>query len=303
MLACGLLMGITFSGSAHAAPAIAKIGVFLNGAWYLDLDGNGSWYPEPVVKITSINHYRAHVDTSYSFGMAGDIPVAGDWTGDGMKKIGVFRSGIWYLDMKGDGVWDGGLIDKVYTFGTAGDIPVVGDWTGDGRDKIGVFRNGTWYLDMDGDGVWQPFPLVSCPSVSPCTSPVDTSYSFGMAGDIPVVGDWTGDGITKIGVFRSGMWYLDMDGNGSWNPEPLCQCPAGSPCLTAVDAGYAFGMAGDYPVVGDWTGDGRAKIGVYRNGAWYLDTNGNFSWDGPQIDRVIPNFGAGLPYVVPVVVN
>ena len=71
-----------------------------------------------------------------------------------------------------------------------------------------------------------------------------------MAGDIPVVGDWNGDGKTKIGVFRSGNWYLDSNGNNSWD--------AGS------DAAYVFGMAGDIPVVGDWNGDGKTKIGVFR---------------------------------------
>ena len=73
-----------------------------------------------------------------------------------------------------------------------------------------------------------------------------------MAGDIPVVGDWNGDGKTKIGVFRNGSWYLDANGNNTWEP--------------GVDAAISFGMAGDIPVVGDWNGNGKTKIGVFRNG-------------------------------------
>ena len=38
-------------------------------------------------------------------------------------------------------------------------------------------------------------------------------------------------------------------------------------------------MAGDIPVVGDWNGSGTTKIGVFRNGVWYLDTNGDNKWD------------------------
>ena len=57
--------------------------------------------------------------------------------------------------------------------------------------KIGVFRNGTWYLDMNGNDSWDPG--------------TDAIISFGMAGDIPVVGDWNGSGTTKIGVFRNGL--------------------------------------------------------------------------------------------------
>ena len=32
------------------------------------------------------------------------------------------------------------------------------------------------------------------------------------------------------------------------------------------------------PVIGDWNGDGRGKVGVYKDGAWYLDYLGNGTW-------------------------
>ncbi len=34
-----------------------------------------------------------------------------------------------------------------------------------------------------------------------------------------VVGDWNGDGKTKIGIFRNGTWYLDADGNGIYESD------------------------------------------------------------------------------------
>ena len=33
------------------------------------------------------------------------------------------------------------------------------------------------------------------------------------------------------------------------------------------------------PVLGDWNSDGRTDIGVYQNGMWYRDYNGNSVWD------------------------
>jgi len=101
----------------------AKIGVFRNGPWFLDLNGNGVWD-------------GSGIDACYaSFGWAGDIPVAGDWNGTGTAKIGVFRNGQWFLDLNGNGVFDGCGIDACYAFfGTAGDIPVAGEWDGTGVD-------------------------------------------------------------------------------------------------------------------------------------------------------------------------
>ncbi len=180
-------------------------GVFRNGMWYMDMNQNGTW--------------DASADISSPFGIAGDIPVIGDWNGTGTKKIGVFRNGTWYLDMNGNNAWDAGVDAKV-SFGAAGDIPVVGDWNGDGKSKIGVFRKGTWYLDTNGNNAWDAG---------------DATIHFGTAGDIPVVGDWNGDGKSKIGVFRNGTWYVDTNGNNAWDP--------------GIDSVMTFGMAGDKPIV------------------------------------------------------
>ena len=40
-----------------------------------------------------------------------------------------------------------------------------------------------------------------------------------------------------------------------------------------------FGMPGATPVAGDWNGDGTTKVGVFIDGLWFLDLNGNGLWD------------------------
>jgi len=37
-----------------------------------------------------------------------------------------------------------------------------------------------------------------------------------------------------------------------------------------ADVAINYGVGGDYPVVGDWDGNGTATIGIYRNGVFYL---------------------------------
>jgi len=244
----------------NSPPAPFFIGVFRNGVWYLDMNGNGLWNPA--------------YDTVTYFGLPGDVPVTGDWTGTHKKKIGVFRNqggvGVWYLDLDGNGIWNPANDTFTY-FGLSGDVPVTGDWTGTGATKIGVFRNGEWYLD-NGDRAW-------------AWGTMDRFSIFGLPGDVPVTGDWDGTGTTKIGVFRNGVWYLDMDGDGWWNPTN--------------DTFTYFGLPGDVPVTGDWDDKGVTKIGVFRNqggvGVWYLDMDGNGLWN-PANDTVSY---FGLPGDVP----
>jgi len=188
------------------------------------------------------------------------------------SRIGVFRPSThtFYLDANGNGTWNGALLDRAYNFGLTGDLPVTGDWNLDGRTDIGAFRPSThvFHLDANGNGTWNG-PVI------------DRAYNFGLTGDLPVSGDWNLDGRTDIGVFRPSThtFYLDADGNGTWNGALL-------------DRAYNFGLTGDLPVSGDWNLDGRTDIGVFRPSThiFYLDADGNGAWNGPVIDRAY-NFG------------
>jgi hypothetical protein len=199
-----------------------KIGVFR--------PGNGNWY---------FNYnYSSAVQKTFHFGTTGDIPVTGDFNGDGFTDAGVFRPSIgnWYFDYDLNGVKD-----KEFHFGKTGDIPVTGDFNGNGVSDVAVFRpsNGYWYFDYDLNGV------------------VDTYFQFGTTGDIPVVGNWDGNGVSDIGIFRpsSQNWALDTNKN------------------SAVEYSFHFGIPGDIPVVGDFNGNEVSDVAVFRssNGYWYFD--------------------------------
>lgn len=191
------------------------IGIYrpTNGLFLLDYDGDG--------KFTKSDHIF-NLQTGLQ---PGDIPVSGDWNGDGKTKVGLFRQGhIWLLDYNGDGVFQEGT-DKTYDFGgEPGDIPVAGDWDGSGRDKVGVVRKGfLWVLDTDGNGRFDQHDL--------------TFHFGGLPGDIPIVGDWNGDGRSKPGLFRKGDWILDRDGRHHYQESGLA---------------FRFGLNTDRPIVGKW---------------------------------------------------
>jgi hypothetical protein len=256
------LNGGSFGGFVTKVSAGWVAAVFLNGSWYIDRNRNGGF------------DGTVPGDQTFTFGQAGDIPVAGDWTGSGVFRVGVFRGGQWLLDCNGNGVWDnvaGG--DCLYTFGQAGDKPVVGDWNGSGKTKIGVFRGGFWMLDVNGNGVFDG------------VLGGDNSFWFGNSTYTPVTGDWTGSGVTRTGLFLNGTWFLDANGDGQWVP--------------GVDRSAFFGQAGDIPVTGDWSGSGKSNVGVFRTGFWILDMNGNGLQEGIGIGEV--GFWLGNASFSPVV--
>ncbi|GFE59357.1 carboxypeptidase regulatory-like domain-containing protein [Geobacter sp. AOG1] len=254
-----------------AGNTAAKIGIFSDGYWYLDTNRSWAWDGTPT-------------DTLSIFGLniPGAIPVVGDWNGDGKTEIGVFINGIWYLDMNGNGQWDGEGIDVrgVFGAGVPNAIPVVGDWNGDGKTKIGIYADGIWYLDVNQNWAWDGEGI-----------DVRGVFGIGLPNAKPVVGDWNGDGITEIGVYSEGHWYLDKNRNWTWDGEP-----------TDTHGVFGNGLPNVVPVTGDWNGDGITKIGVYSDGNWYLDKNNNWAWDGEPTDTY-GVFGIGVPNAVPVVGN
>ncbi len=230
-----------------------KVGIYRNGFWILDYNGNGVYDYDG----TAAN------DKFYALGgptSSGYVPVVGDWNGDGRTKVGYYKGGFWFLDYNGNGTFDGTgpTQDRFYGFGgNANEFPILGDWNHDGRTKVGIFYTGNFVLDYDGDGLYTAadkfFPYIT--------------YT---AADRPVIGDWSGNGFSKIGIYRNGFWVLDYNGNGVYDGTS-----AGG------DKFYGFGgNTGEIPIVGDWNGDGRSKVGYTLRGFWALDFNGNGSFDG-----------------------
>ena len=171
-----------------------------------------------------------------SFGQGTDIALAGKWSSRGYDRIGIFRPSTqrWHLDENGNGSFKNCGNDKCASLSIYrdGDLPVVGDWKGDGITQVGLYRpsTGQWFLDRNGDRSWDGCSQDLCIS------------SFGTEGDLPVTGDWSGTGPSKVGVFRpnTGEWFLDLNGNNKWDGCGI------DLCLTD------FGDAGDIPVAGKW---------------------------------------------------
>ena len=271
-----------------------------------------SWQNMPLdgarwILATVVDGDKVDVLRDETFGNARSTPVTGDFNGDGVTDIGVFIDGQWFLDLNGNGKWDEG--DLWAQLGTQEDEPVTGDWDADGKTDIGIYgpawSRDPWAIEREpGLPDADNFPTKPAgkmknmpPTAEDATSGarvlkrtakgknradlIDHVFHYGDAADVPVTGDWNGDGIRQIGTFRNGQWVLDTDGDGRF---------------TEVDAQVTFGRSGDKPVVGDFNGDSVDEIGVYRAGKWIIDTNGNRHIDAQ--DKVFELGGANDKPVV-----
>ena len=272
-------------------------------AFYLNPGGSNAWDGAEKIRFFGVNATPGRT--------AKDIAVVGDWDGTGAVRVGVFHcpapgqpgTCTWFIDLNNNGRWDGTAGgDAAWTnFGLPGDIPVVGDWNGTGISKIGVFRcpagsaECVWYLDRGNKHTYDPATI--------------GIYRFGFQGDLPVVGTWVPKAASpadQIGVFRCGtpsgvcVWVVDSLGRTGGNElgvycsgpgKPVQSCSGASAVFTfTAPGGFA---AGDVPVIGNWNGNGKLRMGIFRSsiGRWFVDTNGNGVYD-PGVDQIF-DYGLG----------
>ncbi len=159
----------------------------------------GRWYKTDAV-VDAPAEWQIH--TTFG-GLPEEVPVIGLIDGDNITDVGLFKDGAWRWQLSAD------KSTREESFGEAGDRPVVGDWDGNGRDEIGVVRSGSWILRLE--GVTKP-PEVSkgvAVTMVPEASAAVVTFPFGIATDVPVVGDWDADGTDTPGIVRDGhQWVL-----------------------------------------------------------------------------------------------
>jgi len=232
----------------------------------LDFDGDGKTDYVIVRNIGGANgQVRWFINlngstTNYGsdWGVFSDYFVPADYDGDQKTDIAVWRpvsSGqpagnafFYILNSSNNTV-------RIEDFGQTGDDPtIVGDYNGDGKADVAVYRPGAgsnqqsfWFYRTAAGGAISYVPW-------------GVGGSFTTLNDIPVPGDYDGDGKNDFAVVRSGI--------GGQPRYWLNQTTAGISTRT-------FGTTSDTYVPGDYDGDGKTDLAIIRNvsGAvhwWYL---------------------------------
>lgn len=158
----------------------------------------GQWFTTDV----AVDSPKWNLLTTFG-GAEGDVPVVGLMDDDRISDVGVFNNGKWTWRLTGSAA------PRTDDFGQPGDVPAVGDWNGDGRDELGVFRQGSWILRFEGVTKKPKVAKDAVVEMVPDAKAAVVTFPFGVASDVPVVGDWDGDGTDSPGIVRAGTtWFL-----------------------------------------------------------------------------------------------
>ncbi len=265
---------------------------------------NGTWY---------LNNSTSGIGAT-SWGIAADKPAAADYDGDGKTDLAVWReNGFGNTNLSYFFVLrSSNNTFQQEQFGRTGDVPVPADYDGDGKADVAVYRSGA-------TAGAQSFSFYR-PSA---TAGVDfRTFYWGTAGDIPVRGDFDGDGKADAAVFRpsNAVWYVLQSASGqplyqSWGTASDKRVPADYDgdgrtdfaVFRASDNSWhilnsstntpsyrQWGNGSDALVPGDYNGDGRTEIAAYRGGegSWYVPQCG-------VNNQVVQRFGASGDVAVP----
>jgi hypothetical protein len=243
------------------------------------------------------------------WGGPGDVPVPGDYDGDGRMDPAIYRpsDGMWWVRLSsGDNsTWETSTWRSWHLGGPAY-TPLPGDYDGDGRTDPGVVRGGQlrYLSSLAGYAEYRPNGGLSA------TSTQYLAADYTGDGDVEFAGCWDGgqswafldwEGwVGSATVSRSATWFnfvnpvcvaADFDGDrradfGVYAPETgQWGWMLSSADYKQIGGGWYWGgMPGDVPVPGDYDGDGRADLAIYRpsDGMWWvLFSSSNYTtWQG-----------------------
>jgi hypothetical protein len=181
------------------------------------------------------------------FAAGQEIPLAGDFNGDGRTDIVTFTrgdSGLVIVSLSNGSGFEPATTWHTH-FASGDEVPAVGDFNGDGKDDIVTFTRGE-RADV----------FVSLSDGAKFVQDAWKWHDYFAAGqEIPLAGDFNGDGRTDIVTFTrgdSGLAIVSLSNGSGFEP--------------ATTWHGRFALGNEVPAVGDVNGDGRDDIVTFARG-------------------------------------
>ncbi len=209
-------------------------------------NNNGSWY---------VSYDFGRSAKEYKFGNMDSIPITADFDGDGKTDCAVYQAransqmysaGTWYILNSGSGKLTS------FVWGNESYLPAAADFDGDGKADPAVYNpnTGQWYVyytqskksrfafkwgNSSADYLAGDYTGAGMTELSAMASGGSGTYwyfcdknnmgvpkevwQFGAPGYMAVAGDWDGDGVRDLSVYKDGRWHILLSESGKmWEP-------------------------------------------------------------------------------------
>ncbi|QDU64554.1 hypothetical protein Pan216_54440 [Planctomycetes bacterium Pan216] len=237
------------------------------------VDGIGVYRPsaaEFVFNTSNVFDFDANEFFTIGFGVVGDQGFVGDFTGDGMINVAVYRDngpndpGFFIINTSPISIdlFDPLAFVTTPVIGNGDEVPFAGDWDGDGDDDLGLYRN----ADSN-------FATINLAEIAPGQTGevalgIVRNIVFGNPSsptnptDPPAVGNFNDSFVAdQIGFGAQGT--LDMA------DVDIASLPAGDSDVFAFfnPDPFVFGTTGDQQLNGNYSGDesGLDQRSVHRS--------------------------------------
>ncbi|QDU63900.1 hypothetical protein Pan216_47810 [Planctomycetes bacterium Pan216] len=260
--------GVTFDIVIDATSVTATVSDVAPTAM---IDGIGLYRPsaaEFVFNTSDVFNFVPDQFFTVGFGLVGDQGFIGDFTGDGIVNVAVYRDvsdtepGFFIINTSPINAFDPAAFITTPFIGNGDEVPFAGDWDGDGDADLGLYRN------ADATYVTINLPEIAVGQTGEVALGTVRNIVFGNPSSVenptdpPAVGRFLVNSVAdQIGFGAQGT--LDMAN------VDIATLPAGNSSITEFfnPDPFVFGTTGDQQLAGVFTevsADGLDQRAIYR---------------------------------------